>query len=143
MPATTGSRRNRNKDNSPIDVPEVPIAYSPTGESVLDSKLQDVSIHLNTISSFLESTPNVPCSVLESFHALQSIISVPPRNCEDFLHRRSIVIQGIPELPLSTIPSVRQADVKPRSPKFSMHLASRPGLGPSSGWVGGQRRSHV
>ncbi|KAL6743856.1 hypothetical protein Aduo_016847 [Ancylostoma duodenale] len=111
MPATTRSRRNRNKDGSPINVPEVPLA-SPAGESVLDSKLQDVSVHLNTISAFLESTPNVPRSVVESFHALQSIISVPHKNCEDFLHRRSIVIQGIPELPLSTIPSVRQADVE-------------------------------
>ncbi|EYC37229.1 hypothetical protein Y032_0651g1151 [Ancylostoma ceylanicum] len=112
MPVSTRSRRNRNKDESPTSVPEVPGMPSPPGEFVTDSKLPDVTTHLNTISAFLEHTPNVPRSVIESFHALQSIISGPHKNCEDYFHRRSIVIQGIPELPLSTIPSVRQADVE-------------------------------
>ncbi|KIH67417.1 hypothetical protein ANCDUO_02255 [Ancylostoma duodenale] len=90
---------------------QTPVQIQP-GESFAAPQLQDVSIHLTTISTFLDHTPNLPRGVIDSFHALQAAITASCGNCENYLRQRSIVIHGIPELPKTALASVKQADVE-------------------------------
>ncbi|EYC23258.1 hypothetical protein Y032_0015g2556 [Ancylostoma ceylanicum] len=58
--------------------------------------------------------PNVPQQVIDSFRALQAVVSTEHENCEQYFHQRSIIIHDIPELPTNTLPSERQSYVEAR-----------------------------
>ncbi|EYB87365.1 hypothetical protein Y032_0264g615 [Ancylostoma ceylanicum] len=111
MPSVTRSKLSKTKNMRMDSSSQMPVETQP-GESFAVPQSQDISTHLNTISSFLNHIPNVPREVIDSFRALQTAITASCGNCEQYLRQRSIVIHGVPELPKTSLPSIRQADVE-------------------------------
>ncbi|KIH47298.1 hypothetical protein ANCDUO_22644 [Ancylostoma duodenale] len=100
-----------------------------------------LSTHIDTLSAFFDSETNIPPHVTDAFRAVQSLIRSVYKSPEQYVHERSLVIQGIPELPPGTSPAFRQMDGENKVMEILDVLGIRPALVPCLAWVGRRRSS--
>ncbi|EYC24481.1 hypothetical protein Y032_0013g1927 [Ancylostoma ceylanicum] len=129
--SSTATRINKRKDSigSPLHSVAKKYIVDQLNEEFYSSQVSlSLSAHMDTLSSFFDNATNVPRDVTDAFRAVQSLIKSAYKSPEQYVHERSLVIQGIPELPPSASSASRQMDVENKVMEIldALSVESRP-----------------